>query len=81
MFKGRMLRAGQGWAAPEGQRWGFLRRQPLPCPQAAQLWAWGRNNPGGQWGKSVLALSFLWFFSFWWQQSCMKEREQGWLWC
>lgn len=64
MFKGRMLRAWQGWATPEGHRWGFLRRHPPTWPHAAQLWAWGRENAGGQGGKSVLASSFLCFFLF-----------------
>lgn len=37
MFKGRMLWAWQGWAMPEGRRWGFLCRHHPQSPHAAQL--------------------------------------------
>lgn len=80
MFKGRMLWAWQGWAMPEGRRWGFLCRHHLQSPHTAQFCPWGSNNPKGQWGKLVLALSSLFFFFFlWWQQSGMKDKERGWL--
>lgn len=55
MFKGRMLRARQGWAMPEG-RSGFSCTQPL---HAAELRLLGLNGSEGQRGKSVPA---LWVF-------------------
>lgn len=64
MFKGRMLWAWQGWAMLEGRRRGFSCRHPLPCPHATQIWPRGRNNAEGQRGKSILALSFRFFFPF-----------------
>lgn len=63
MFKGRMLWAWQGWAMLEGRRWGFLCRHSPLCFHTAQLWPRRRNNPEGQQGKSVLALS-VFFFPF-----------------
>lgn len=77
MFKGRMLWAWQGWVMLEGHRWSFLCRDPLPCPHAAQLWPQGRNNPEGQWRKSILALSFLFFFLFLLVAAVWREGERA----